>query len=291
MRRRIAAGVMATVVLSGVVATSTMAAGPSTEEITGTTMAERLVAGVRDRLLAHGGIADPAALRVWRVPGGHVVGSQAPGRIETSEVTMTDGSVRTEIRFDVAAPRGGPPASRSREAVAAAVSPSWSWVAQACFARFGNSYAKFDTCYVMRKLVGETDPRDYYQLDHFGTAFPTFFGKLYSAWLEGRKANGSSAMAWVDWSPRGSRTGSCGPIPLSVSALGISVSTSSILCERWDPRKYDEAGRFRNTWSCGCIWPFGQPYPNTREVEYLQAVSVVNGGTVRWTLSAGFHAV
>ena len=40
----------------------------------------------------------------------------------------------------------------------------------------------------------------------------------------------------------------------------------------------------------GCDWPFGQPHPNTREIDGMQAISVPGGGSAVWTLSAGFTA-
>jgi hypothetical protein len=62
------------------------------------------------------------------------------------------------------------------------------------------------------------------------------------------------------------------------------------MCERWNVYKYADAGHFKEEWSCGCIFPFGQPYPNVREIDYLQTVSVANGRYVEWTLTAGFLA-
>jgi hypothetical protein len=97
-------------------------------------------------------------------------------------------------------------------------------------------------------------------------------------------------MAWIDWSPRGSRSGSCTTLPLSVAALGIPYVSSVTACERYNIDKGAAAGQFKVEWSCGCVYPFGQPYPNTRELDYLQAVSVANGGFAQWSISAGFLA-
>ncbi len=139
-------------------------------------------------------------------------------------------------------------------------------------------------------LAGETDPRDFYQLEQYGTLGAAPFGKIYSGFLEAQQASGSAPMRWIDWSPRGSLSGSCAIIPLQVSALGVTIGASGLMCEHWYIYKYTAAGHFKEEWSCGCIWPFGQPYPNTREIDYMQAISVPNGGLPRWTLSAGFLA-
>ena len=69
-------------------------------------------------------------------------------------------------------------------------------------------------------------------------------------------------MSWIDWSPKSSLSGSCQTIGITVSTLG----------------------------SCDCIQLFGQPYPSTREIDYMQAVSVPGGGIARWTLSAAYLA-
>jgi hypothetical protein len=115
--------------------------------------------------------------------------------------------------------------------------------------------------------------------------------KIYEGWLSAVKGPGSGSMAWVDWSPRGDLSGSCRGIPLSVSALGVGISASGVMCEHWNITKGSAAGTFQQAWNCGCIWPLGQPWPNDREIDYMQAVSVPNGKPVVWTLSAGFTAV
>jgi hypothetical protein len=97
-------------------------------------------------------------------------------------------------------------------------------------------------------------------------------------------------MSWIDWSPRSSLSGGCQVVPLSISALGVGLSASGVMCERWHIAKSSTAGGFRETWSCGCPIGFGPGYPNTREIDYMQAVSVWNGGVPRWTLSQGYHA-
>jgi len=62
------------------------------------------------------------------------------------------------------------------------------------------------------------------------------------------------------------------------------------MCEHWYIFLYEDPGQFTEQWDCGCIWGFGVGYPDSREIDDMQAVSVPNRGVSRWTLSAGFLA-
>jgi hypothetical protein len=115
-------------------------------------------------------------------------------------------------------------------------------------------------------------------------------GKIYDGWMRGVRASSSAPMSWIDWSPRGSMSGGCATTPISVKALGVGISASGIMCEHWDHYQ-GEPGDYKQKWTCGCIFPFGQPYPNGRELDLMQAVSVANGRSVAWTLYAGFTAI
>jgi hypothetical protein len=162
---------------------------------------------------------------------------------------------------------------------------------QYCFSRMGDTLSGYlDSCYVLHKMVNESDPRDFYQLEQYGSVGAGQLRKIYSGFLEAQQAASSSTMSWIDWSPRGTITGSCQSVSLNVSALGVGISSSGIMCERWNITKWSAGGHFKEEWSCGCIVPFGQPYPNVREIDYMQAVSVPNGGSAVWTLSAGYTA-
>ena len=198
-----------------------------------------------------------------------------------------DGSTSIEVTYNVGFEGG---AAVSNVAVAATV-PSWAFLNAACFSRMGSSALGFlDSCYSIHKLVNETNSNDFYKLEQYGTLGAGSLTKIYSGWLSAVKASGSSAMSWIDWNPRGSTNGGCQNLTLQVQALGINFTSPAYFCESTIPTKYDAAGSFKMEWSCGCVYPFGQPYPNSREIDYLQSVSVANGGSALWTLSAGYNA-
>ena len=143
----------------------------------------------------------------------------------------------------------------------------------------------------MHRLTGESDATwDYYQLEQFGSVAAKELGKIYDGWLHGKKT-GATSMYWVDWSPRGTISGGCVTVPISVSALGFGISASGLMCERWDIFKGAAGGDLKEKWGCGCILPFGQPYPNVREIDMMQAVKVIRNASPTWTLSAGFTAI
>lgn len=115
-------------------------------------------------------------------------------------------------------------------------------------------------------------------------------GKLYDGWVSAVKKPASASMQWEEWSPDQDRNGSCAWTPISINVLGVGLNSGGVMCEVWDMTLYTDAGHFKERWSCGCVFPFGQPYPNSRAVRYLQAVSVPGGGSAIWTLSSGFSA-
>jgi hypothetical protein len=262
------------------------AAQPGIAEITATRRGAALIEAARARHRTFG--VRLTSLRAWRLPAGdYLVGPYLPKRLSTSTSVDHDGRVRVQMTFDVRP--GGIPPSRPLAAVTAA---SWAWREQACFTRVGNPEIGYlDSCYAIHRLVNESSPRDYYKLEQYGTVGAGMFRKIYDGWLSAVRASGSAAMSWVDWSPRGDLSGSCQGIPLSISALGVGFSASGLMCEQWNMTKGSAAGTFKQQWSCGCVWPFGQPWPNDREIRYLQAVSVANGKRAVWTLSAGYTAV
>jgi hypothetical protein len=264
-------------------------------EITDSSSGVRLATEAADRQAALGQRIDSADLHVWRLgPGDYLVGKSMPRNLVTSTTTNSDGQTELAFSYDVDSRSSMAPVAAANLAPDAAVTASWKFVAQACFSRLSNGYGWLDSCYRIDKIVNEGDPRDFCKLEQYGTVgasgFP-YFGKIYSGWLAAAKSSSSAAMSWIDWSPRGNKSGSCVSIPLSISALGLPFSTSGVMCEHWNIYKYADAGHFKEEWSCGCIIPFGQPYPNTREIDYLQAISVLNGKLAQWTLSAGFAAV
>ena len=268
---------------------SSVQARPAFVEITATARGRTLVAEEAARARAAG--RPVRQTRVWEFgPGDYFLADRLPRNLSVRLVRdATTGAMNRVVSFDVEA--------RSREprsavtAVANSAGPSWIWLDAYCFGVIQNLAGRIDSCFALHGMVGESDPRDFYQLEQFGTISAKFAAKIYAGFVEGVKASsGSAPMSWIDWSPRGSLVGGCHTVGISVSALGVSIGTSALMCERWDITKWIAPGHFRNTWSCGCIHPFGQPYPNTREVKYMQVVSVPNGGVPRWTLSAGVTA-
>lgn len=257
-------------------------------EITDSRAGQELAAEAAARQSRLGERVAAGDLRVWRIaPGDYIVGKTKPRNLAFGTATGAAGGIERTFSFDVGARAS---TSRAESEVLAAASPSWVWVSQGCFTRKHNSYGWLDSCFKLLRLAGESDPRDFYTLEQYGSVGAQTFGKIYSGWLAASKTSASAPMAWIDWSPRGSKSGPCVVIPLSVSALGQSFSASGLMCERWNVYKYSDAGHFKEEWSCGCIFPFGQPYPNVREIDYLQTVSVANGRYVEWTLTGGFLA-
>lgn len=262
------------------------AAGPV--DVTASTEGRALATQALSRWQDHHWTAQPqAVLKVG--DGEYMIASFQPTNLRLATVTAPSGFVTTSVSFDVAAddPTTGVTAA------AAGTTAQWVWIGQNCFSRMSNVNGWLDSCYVMHKLKYETDPRDFYQLEQYGTVGASSLpsSKIYDGWLAAAKASSSATMSWIDYSPRGSIGGSCQGVPLSVSALGVSVSASGVMCERWNIYKGSAGGNFEEQWSCGCIWPFGQPFPNTRKIDYMQAISVPGGGPAVWTLSAGFTAM
>jgi hypothetical protein len=260
-------------------------------DVTMTATGRRLATQVAARHSAHGVATQRSDLRVWRVaPGDYVAGRSLPDNVRTGTTVLADGRTELWMTYDTDVPT--PPTARQELATAAGPAAiAWSWVAQGCFSRIQNTFGWLDSCYAIHRLTGEGDPREFFKLEQYGTVAAKIPGKIYDGWLAAVRRTGSAAQAWIDWSPRGSLSGSCVSVPLEVSALGVGFRASGIMCERWNIFKGAAAGHFKEQWSCGCIVPFGQPYPNTREIDYLQAVSVGSGKVAQWTLSAGFTAI
>ena len=267
---------------------------PGLVEVTASAAAGRLAREAAARHSVRGGQVTAADLRVWRIaPGDYIVGKSMPRNLETSSVSKGEGKTELTMTYDIGAAARAPSGPARNLAGSAAISASWGFVAQGCFSRISNAYGWLDSCYRIDRLVNEGDPRDFYKLEQYGTVGTWSgppWGKIYAGFVAAVKSSTSSAMSWIDWSPRGSRSGSCVTVPLSISALGIPFNSSGLMCERWNITKYADAGHFNEEWHCGCIVPFGQPYPNTREIDYLQAISVLNGKLAQWSVSAGFTA-
>jgi hypothetical protein len=282
---------VAILLLVAAVVPSAAGVSPKAEavDVTTTTKGRELAQTVAARHSNLGVRTTPADLKVWRLGSEYLIGERLPDNLKNTVTKSADGSTTVELSFDVGVPGAHRSKARSTDVVAAA-DPTWKWLDQACFSRMGSAlYGFLDSCFSLHRLASESNPRDFYKLEHYGTLGAGMFTKMYDGWLAAAKASsGSSAMRWVDWNPRGNVVGSCQQLNLQVQALGVNFTSPAFFCENNIPTKYASAGSFRMTWSCGCIIPWGQPAPNTREIDYLQAVSVPNGGSVRWTLSAGY---
>jgi hypothetical protein len=213
-----------------------------------------------------------------------------PEGLRTSVNTDATGKTHVSATWKVSSGPARQTGSLARQlsAEVTAASATWTWLNQACFTLIQNASGKLQPCYVMHRLTGESDPRDFYQLEQYGTIYAKAGGKIYDGWMRGVRAS-AAAMSWIDWSPRGSIHGGCATIPISVRALSVSISASGIMCEHWDHFQGDP-GDYKQQWTCGCLYPFGQPFPNGRELDLMQAISVANGRSVAWSLSAGFTA-
>ena len=268
----------------------TLAKSSGPLDVSATAKGRELAAAAAARPSKHGFRVDASDLRVWVLgPGDYLVATSLPKNLKTTTETNAEGQITFGLSYDIDARPDRRQVPRPAPA-AVATSPAWTYVSQACFHRVGSLYGWLDSCYRIDSLKYESDPRDFYKLEQYGTVGTSYFGKIYSGFLEGARSSGSAPMAWIDWSPRGSRSGSCTTLPLSVSALGIPFVSSVTACEHYNIHKHPAAGHFKVEWSCGCVYPFGQPYPNTRELDYLQAVSVANGGFAQWSISVGFLA-
>lgn len=159
------------------------------------------------------------------------------------------------------------------------LSMQWNLVGDLCLSASYSTFGRFDTCWHIYKLVNESDgTKDYYAYRHFGTAMPTASGSvLTDAWLESWKHTNGPSMAWVDWNPGADVTSGCQSVTVSVSALGIGLSTSAYTrCETWDITKGVAGGSFKNDWN-GTVQA-------DRQVIYQTAVSVAQGANPIWGL-------
>ena len=259
-------------------------------DITNTDTGRRLAGEAAERQSSRRHV-DADHLKVWRLgPGDYLVGDAWPKNLKADMSAEATGLTAVSMTYEVGSSPTIPEVRRSLGA-ASVLGATWSYVSGACFTRLQSAFGWLDSCYQVHKLTNDNDPRDFYKLEQYGSAGAMVLGKIYSGWLGAVKAASSSAMSWIDWSPRRTVTGGCQSIPLSVSALGVSFSASGIMCERWNVSKYADPGHYREEWSCGCLPTLGQPYPNVREIDYLQVVSVANGKPAIWTLSAGFQAL
>lgn len=278
-------------VLVGLMFTATGAAaqpGKNVTDITDSPKGRELTQRAAQKITKEGGIDTPVqVLRAWEIrTGEYVVAERMPRNFTSTVTTSPDGATRVELSYETES------ADIELAAATTAATPEWGITAQGCFSWISNTYGELLPCYKLRKMKYETFTRDYFSLEQYGTvqakAYP--YAKIYDGWVAAVKASSSSAMAWEDWDPLGDISGSCQSVPLGIDVRGIIFGASGFMCEVWDMQLYTDAGHFRQKWSCGCVVPFGQSYPASRGMKYLQAISTAGGGNAVWTLSAGFLA-
>jgi hypothetical protein len=268
-----------------------VAARPGIADVTETARGRAMAAEHAARL---GAERTPFAgrTRIWELAhGDYFIAERLPLAFSVrSERDPMTGRAERVIAFDVEGRLRAP--TTASTALTTAGGPWWLWLEQYCFTRWTTTYGWMDSCYKLHGMVNESDSRDFYSLEQYGSlgAANRAGAAIYSGFLDADRAATSAVMSWIDWSPRSSLSGSCRNVPLSVSALGVAISAAGIMCERWWMDKSSSPGFYRQTWSCGCFIGFGPVNPETREIDYLQLVSVANGKVPRWTLSQGFHA-
>jgi hypothetical protein len=288
LRRRSALVLIAVVVLA-VPAIGSGASQNLPHDVTTSDRGRGLATAAAARWSAQGLQTRARDLRVWDLTGNgeeFFVATGMPRGFTSRSSGEENGMQRIEVSFEVGSRDAHVPEPLFANATAAV---AWTWLHQGCFSRISNWAGWIDACYKMHKLTGETNARDFFQLQQYGTVGSSV-GQIYDGWLMGQRASNSSAMAWEDWSPRQSKSGPCQILPIEVEALDQFIKDSALFCENWNITKWAEAGKFREQWSCGCIFPFGKGQYATRELNLMQAVSVPNGGVARWVLTAGFTA-
>ncbi|WDE03104.1 hypothetical protein SG34_016980 [Thalassomonas viridans] len=162
---------------------------------------------------------------------------------------------------------------------------SWGMQAHHCFSRYEGSTGWIDSCYKVHKLSGDGDSNyDYFQLEHYATAKGKSIWGLTRATLEASKASSSDSMQWVDWNPRADLdVGNCSTVSLQVTAQAVGISTSHNICDKWDITKYSTPGHFKNEWKSS-----SSAQRSEREVAYMIAVKVAQGGWPVWSLTHNY---
>ena len=181
-----------------------------------------------------------------------------------------------------------------------AINASWNLIYHRCLARkvrtvtinWQNAELGWmDTCFKVHKIADDGNQwRDYWQLEVYGTARSTHPFVLTQANIEAQKASTSTAMRWVDWSPRSDLDkGGCTSVPIGISAIGLSLTSVFSVCDKWDITKFEEEGRFRNSWR-GSSWVAWWNIEAEREVAFMEAIWVSEGKTPVWNIYQNFHA-
>lgn len=218
--------------------------------------------------------AQPAELRVWRDSSGYFV---APAE---ALLDVTDEGVLRPMT--AAAPNVATaslsPASGTSEVEALAAAGPWQLKAAQCFARIWAGVDKvwMDHCYQLLKLANDGNgSADYFTLQHYATMHPNWPWKIGHGTIE---AEAFTPQTWMDWSPRGDRTGACQSYTLSITVSGVGLSFPTERCETWDMTKWNPAVKYKLTYTGGSN--------ADRELAFEIAVQVAQGAWPQWFVPA-----
>ncbi len=270
--------------------------------ITKTALGQKTASEAAARWAAKGVTIDAASLRVYNfgtssspdllvLPPELAFQSSATTQSKSADGHTVAGA-QTAIVIDPQVLERAVSAQATPDAVTAA---SWNMVYNRCLTR-KTKYIQnellgwMDTCYKVHKLANDGNQwRDYWQLEVYATAKSSYPFTLLDASIEAQPAAGSTAMRWLDWSPRSDLDkGSCTAVPLGVSALGVSISSVFSVCDKWDITKFEQDGRFRNSWK-GAGWWAWWNIEAEREVAFMQAIWVIDGKTPSWVVYQNFQ--
>lgn len=256
-------------------------------DITGTAEGLRYAQTAITRFAGEGMAASVADLRVVRDQAGILV---APLNAELSPmVTMgPDGARVTEMvpvtpRDPAAAMRESmdlvPGSSTSLAAPLSFDGAYWgNPVAQACFARYSDTWSWLDHCYRDYKLQNDGDPNhDYYGLQRHGTAGANSPWVINAAVIGATQA-GSVSQSWVDWNPLGSTTGNCNSsTTLFIQSPVVGLQYSVVICEQWIMNKSNPTVSYSMEW-------YGPGTHTTRGIAFDISVSVAQGAWPQWSM-------
>ena len=192
-RRFIRSAVVVAALVGLALPTGVQAGSPGPIDITSTARGQELATTGAARSTARGVRAAASDVRVWQLaPGEFLLGKALPANLRTSTVTAANGQTTIDVSYDVGMTLGAlAPRSQAVQS-AAAKSPSWLWLNQACFSRISNYYGWLDSCYVEHGMINESDPRDFYQLEQWGTlGAKQLIGKYYSGGSRGSRPRGA----------------------------------------------------------------------------------------------------
>jgi hypothetical protein len=248
-------------------------------DISRTAAGARIARAAQQRFEADGFRVPTSELGVWDDAAGTLVALRG-GRFVALERGLATDRHRVELL-----PIAAPPSRASLAHVNAAVDDqptSWSLVFSQCYERISDTWAWLDHCARIYRLIGDADTaHDYYGLQRVATAGSNAPWVLKSASIKAMPVD-ANLMSWVDWSPRGDRSGACQSFVVWVSAPLAGMMVPVDRCETWDITKGVHGGDFRLDWyGCACT--------HERALVFDVAVSVPQGRAPAWYVPAEVH--